>query len=101
MTFTATDTADDEYTFINEGFWGPAAGFNLPADYSATTDWTLNRPVRTRMPGGVRGRGLAAPFYSIAPARRCKSDTEAGSIEDSASCNIASRPLSNLFVIKR
>jgi len=21
--------------------------------------------VRTRMPGGVRGRGLAAPFYSI------------------------------------
>jgi len=26
-----------------------------------------NRLVRTRMPGGVRGRGLAAPFYSIAP----------------------------------
>src|SRR5690606_12014044 len=25
-----------------------------------------NRLVRTRMPGGVRGRGLAAPFYSIA-----------------------------------
>src|SRR5690606_30860677 len=24
-----------------------------------------NRLVRTRMPGGVRGRGLAAPFYSI------------------------------------
>ena len=26
-----------------------------------------NRLVRTRMPGGVRGRGLAAPFYSIFP----------------------------------
>jgi len=29
-----------------------------------------NRLVRTRMPGGVRGRGLAAPFYSIVAAGR-------------------------------
>src|SRR5690606_7232588 len=30
-----------------------------------------NRLVRTRMPGGVRGRGLAAPFYSISGGQ-CK-----------------------------
>jgi len=42
VTFKATDSNNDEYTFTNSGYWGPAAGFDLPADYSATTDWTLN-----------------------------------------------------------
>ncbi len=42
VTFTATDTEDTEHTITNEEFWGPPEGFNLPANYSATTDWTLN-----------------------------------------------------------
>jgi len=41
VTFTATDEAVT-YTFTNSGYWGPAAGFDLPPDYTATTDWTLN-----------------------------------------------------------
>ena len=39
--FKATDS-EGEHTFVDEGFWGPLAGFNLTADYSATTDWSLN-----------------------------------------------------------
>lgn len=42
ITFTATDSQGRVHTFINSGVWGPADGFALPADYSATTDWTLN-----------------------------------------------------------
>lgn len=42
VTFTATDSAGDTYTFTNTGYWGPPSGFELPADYTATTDWTLN-----------------------------------------------------------
>jgi len=42
VTFTATDSEGDEYTFTNEGNWGPSAGFDLPAEYSSTTTWTLN-----------------------------------------------------------
>jgi hypothetical protein len=42
VTFKATDSEEHEYTFLNSGYWGPASGFPLPADYSATTDWTLN-----------------------------------------------------------
>jgi hypothetical protein len=42
VTFTATDSAGDTYTFTNTGYWGPPSGFELPADYAATTDWTLN-----------------------------------------------------------
>jgi len=40
--FKATDSEEFEHTFVNSGFWGPLAGFNLTADYSATTDWSLN-----------------------------------------------------------
>ena len=42
VTFSATDSQGVEHTFTNEGYWGPAGGFDLPAQYSATTDWTLN-----------------------------------------------------------
>jgi hypothetical protein len=42
VTFKATDSTNTTYTFIDSGYWGPASGFNLPADYSATTDWSLN-----------------------------------------------------------
>jgi len=42
VTFKATDSEEHEYTFLNSGYWGPASGFALPADYSATTDWSLN-----------------------------------------------------------
>ncbi|NLW38657.1 MAG: hypothetical protein GXY90_08810, partial [Peptococcaceae bacterium] len=41
VTFKAVDSNNDEYTFTNEGYWGPAGGFNLLADYSATTEWKL------------------------------------------------------------
>ncbi|OGN97127.1 MAG: hypothetical protein A2Z77_06130 [Chloroflexi bacterium RBG_13_51_36] len=40
--FKAKDSEEHEYTFVNSGYWGPETGFDLPADYSATTDWTLN-----------------------------------------------------------
>ena len=40
--FKATDSTNTTHTFTNSGYWGPAAGFYLPADYSATTDWSLN-----------------------------------------------------------
>ena len=42
VTFTATDSENQEHTFTDSGVWGPAEGFSLPADYSAVTDWTLN-----------------------------------------------------------
>jgi hypothetical protein len=41
VTFKAVDSNNDEYTFTNSGYWGPAGGFDLPAQYSATTEWTL------------------------------------------------------------
>ncbi len=41
VTFKAKDSNDVEHTFTNGGYWGPAGGFDLPAQYSATTDWTL------------------------------------------------------------
>jgi hypothetical protein len=40
--FKAKDSEEHEYTFVNSGFWGPSIGFNLPASYTATTNWTLN-----------------------------------------------------------
>lgn len=40
--FKAKDSEEHEYTFVNSGFWGPSTGFNLPASYTATTNWTLN-----------------------------------------------------------
>jgi len=41
VTFTARDSDNVEHTFTNTGYWGPAGGFDLPAEYSATTNWTL------------------------------------------------------------
>jgi hypothetical protein len=41
VTFGATDSNNNYYSFINNGFWGPSAGFNLPPLYTATTDWDL------------------------------------------------------------
>jgi hypothetical protein len=41
VTFKAVDSNGVEHTFTNEGYWGPAGGFNLPAEYSATTEWKL------------------------------------------------------------
>jgi hypothetical protein len=41
VTFKAVDSNGVEHTFTNQGYWGPAGGFDLPADYSATTDWKL------------------------------------------------------------
>jgi hypothetical protein len=42
VTFKAKDSLGAEHTFTNEGCWGPDKGFDLPADYEATTNWTLN-----------------------------------------------------------
>ena len=42
VTFKAEDSEGTLHTFTNEGFWGPAAGFDLPAEYSETTVWVLN-----------------------------------------------------------
>ena len=41
VTFKAKDHNNTEHTFTNEGYWGPSGGFDLPAEYSATTNWTL------------------------------------------------------------
>ncbi len=40
-TFGAWDDLGNYHTFTNSGFWGPAGGFSLPANYSATTDWDI------------------------------------------------------------
>lgn len=37
MTFKATDSLQQEFTFQNSGTWGPPEGFAISADYSATT----------------------------------------------------------------
>jgi hypothetical protein len=41
VTFGAWDEPGNYITFTNSGTWGPTGGFNLPASYSATTDWDL------------------------------------------------------------
>lgn len=41
VTFKATDSSNVEHTFFNAGVWGPPGGFDLPAAYTATTDWKL------------------------------------------------------------
>ena len=45
-TMKATDSASTEHTFTDEAEWGPVEGFNLPAQYEATTDWhvTYSKP---------------------------------------------------------
>ena len=42
VTLRATDSEGVEHPFMNSGFWGPSAGFDLPASYDSTTTWTLN-----------------------------------------------------------
>lgn len=42
VTLKATDSNSNTYTFLNSGTWGPSTGFDLPAVYDATTNWTLN-----------------------------------------------------------
>jgi len=42
VTFKAKDLANQTITFINYGTFAPSADFALPAQYDATTDWTLN-----------------------------------------------------------
>ena len=39
--FTAKDSANNSFTFTNNGTWGPQGGFALPAQYTATTNWTM------------------------------------------------------------
>jgi len=46
VTFKAVDSEDRLHTFTNSGAWGPPGGFPLPADYEATTEWTLNFAAR-------------------------------------------------------
>ena len=42
VTMGAYDSNNAYYSFTNNGFWGPASGFDLPANYPATTtNWDL------------------------------------------------------------
>ncbi|MDD2599352.1 MAG: right-handed parallel beta-helix repeat-containing protein [Kiritimatiellae bacterium] len=41
VTFKATDTQPVEHTFVNSGYWGPASGFPLSANHTATTPFKL------------------------------------------------------------
>lgn len=41
VTYKATDSIGKEYTFENEGSWGPETGFDIPKDYEATTPWKV------------------------------------------------------------
>lgn len=41
ITFKASDSNEVEHTFTNEGVWGPAEGFEIPAEYTATTTWKI------------------------------------------------------------
>lgn len=42
LTFKATDSEGTPWTYENEGSWGPDTGFVLPAEYSASTEWTMS-----------------------------------------------------------
>lgn len=42
ITFKATDSEQQEHSFQNSGTWGPPEGFAIPADYSATTPFTVS-----------------------------------------------------------
>jgi hypothetical protein len=41
VTFGATDSNNNYHTFNDDGFWGPESGFDLPASYTATTNWDM------------------------------------------------------------
>ncbi|BAD39273.1 hypothetical protein STH288 [Symbiobacterium thermophilum IAM 14863] len=55
-----------------------------------------NRRMRTRMSGGVRGRGLTAPSYSIEPIRLSAPDTGAGTDRNHHQVTAASRRFRSL-----
>ena len=42
ITFSAKDSEGNNVIIINGGIWGPQGGFDLPAKYKATTNWTVN-----------------------------------------------------------
>lgn len=42
VTFKATDSESHEITQINEGYWGPESGFDVPSGYNATTDFKVS-----------------------------------------------------------
>ena len=46
VVFKAVDCMGHLHTFINSATWGSPEGFPLPAEYLATTDWTLNFSAR-------------------------------------------------------
>jgi|LSQX01.1.fsa_nt_gb hypothetical protein len=39
--FAATDSKGNPYLATNEGYWGPGSGFDIPAEYTATTPWKV------------------------------------------------------------
>lgn len=41
VTFKATDTTNTEYTFTNNGVWGPESGFPIAANYGVTQPWKV------------------------------------------------------------
>lgn len=41
ISFSAIDSLGVKHEFVDQGYWGPPQGFDLPAEYSATTEWTL------------------------------------------------------------
>ena len=45
MTYKMTDSQSHDFTFENEGAWGPEEGFPLPKEYSATTPITITASV--------------------------------------------------------
>lgn len=42
ITFKATDSLDQEFSFTNSGTWGPPEGFPVSPDYTATTAWKVS-----------------------------------------------------------
>ena len=41
VTFEAMDSAGNLYEATDEGYWGPGDGFDIDADYTATTPWDV------------------------------------------------------------
>lgn len=38
---SAVDSEGNKWDFVDQGYWGPSSGFNMPVDYIATTPFTL------------------------------------------------------------
>lgn len=41
ITYKMTDTLGQEFTFVNNGIWGPEEGFDIPEGYEATTQCNI------------------------------------------------------------